>query len=93
MKFRRHRPTHGQWTTHATEPQRAAQEKFSREAAAAREAPAVIHLGPPSDELDNAAEKATGIGSRFIAIADFIAPAPPPTKEQAEGMQRAARRS
>jgi hypothetical protein len=62
----------------------------------------VIHLGAAADELDHAAEKVTGIGSRMlgaiaerfasfiIALADFIAPAPPPTKDQAERMQRAA---
>jgi hypothetical protein len=47
-------------------------------------------------------EKATSIGSRLlgaiaerfasliIALADFIAPAPPPTRDQAERMERAA---
>ena len=59
-----------------------------------------------ADELGHAAEqtveKATSIGSRLlgaiaerfasviIAIADFIAPAPPPTRDQAERMERTA---
>jgi FixJ family two-component response regulator len=58
----------------------------------------VIYLGPPADE--HGAERAAGIvcgladgaekalGAMLDFAADFIAP-PPPTKEQAERMQRA----
>ena len=81
-----------QENTRATEPE--------REPAPAREAPAVIYLGPPADE--RAAERAAGIvggladgaekalGAALDYAADFIAPPPPPTKEQAEQMRRAA---
>ena len=74
--------------TRTTEPE--------REPAPARKAPRVIYLGPPA-ELDRAAdiiggladgaEKALGAALDFAA--DFIAP-PPPTKDQAERMVRAA---
>jgi hypothetical protein len=86
----------------STEPQRAAEEIFFREARPAREAPRVIHLGPPADELDHAAERAAGIvggladgvekalGAALDYAADFIAPPPPPTKAQVEQLQKAA---
>jgi hypothetical protein len=110
----------GQSTTRATEPERAADEVFSprsaepeknskreeQEPAPAREAPPVIHLGAPVEQLADVAEqtveKATSIGSRLLgaiaerfasvimALADFLAPAPPPTKDQAERMERAS---
>jgi len=91
-----------QTNTRSTEPQQAAEEIFSREARPAREAPRVIHLGPPADELGHAAEKgveavaglfdgAASLVERTLDyLSDFIAPPPPPTKEQAEAMQRAA---
>jgi hypothetical protein len=72
------------------------------EARPAREAPRVIHLGPPADEIDHAAERAAGIvggltngvektlGTALDATADFIAPPPPPTEAQVEQMQKAA---
>jgi MobA/MobL family len=102
----------GRENTHTTEPQRAAEETFFREARPAAEAPRVIHLGPPADELghavqpDYAAAKgriddirpdigaaadiagglADGVekalGAAFDYAADFIAPPPPPTKDQ-----------
>jgi hypothetical protein len=91
-----------QTTTRSTEPQRAAEEIFSREARPAREAPRVIHLGPPAAELDHAAEQVAGIaggladgvekalGAALDFAADFIAPPPPPTKEQVQQRQEDA---
>ena len=88
--------------TRSTEPQRTAEEPSWREARPAREAPRVIHLGPPADELDRAAELAAGIaggladgvekalGAALDFAADFIAPPPPPTKEQVRQMQEDA---
>jgi hypothetical protein len=85
--------------TRSTEPQRAAEEISWREARPAREAPRVIHLGPPAAELDRAAELAAGIaggvadgvekalGAALDFAADFIAPPPPPTKEQVRQRQ------
>jgi MobA/MobL family len=77
-----------------------------REPAPARDAPPVIHLGPPAEELTKAGREAVEIGGAAIGglsdgiarmvekmfdyLADFIAPPPPPTKEQAERMQQAA---
>ena len=46
----------GQPTTLATEQERAAEEGFLREVAPAREAPAVIHLGPPAAEIEEEGE-------------------------------------
>ena len=79
----------GRENTRSTEPE--------REPASARDAPRVIYLGPPA-ELDRAAgivggladgvEKALGAALDYAA--DFIAPPPPPTKEQVEQMQKAA---
>lgn len=86
--------------TRSTEPQRAAEEIFSREARPTREAPRVIHLGPLADELGHAAEQAAGIvggladgvekalGAALDFAADFIAPPPPPTKEQVRPCRR-----
>jgi MobA/MobL family len=91
-----------QTNARSTEAQRAAEEIFWREARPAAEAPRVIHLGPPTDELGHAAERAAGIvggladgvekalGAALDYAADFIAPPPPPTKAQVEQMQKAA---
>jgi len=88
----------GQSTTRATEPE--------RELPPAREAPAVIYLGPPVDELgqaaaqtvDQAAHVASSvldgmesmIGKAFDFAADFIAPAPPLSPDQQQRAARAA---
>jgi hypothetical protein len=62
----------------------------------------VIHLGPPADELGHTAEQAAGIvggladgaekalGAALDFAADFIAPPPPPTKEQIRQRQEDA---
>jgi MobA/MobL family len=94
----------GQETTRTTPHERGPEQH--REPPPAREAPAVIHLGPPAEELSKAEQQALDAGVKVISgifsgfasmvektlgfLADFIAPPPPPTKEQAEGMQRAA---
>jgi hypothetical protein len=79
--------------TRTTEPE--------REPAPARDAPRVIHLGPPAD-VGHVVDKAAGIaggladgvekalGAALDYAADFIAPPPPPTKDQVEQMQKAA---
>jgi hypothetical protein len=85
-------------TTHTTAPE--------REAAPARDAPAVIYLGPPAEELSMAEQQAVEVGVKaidsffsdlasmvekaFDYLADLIAPPPPPTKDQAERMEQAA---
>jgi hypothetical protein len=84
----------------APEPENTRTTEPEREPAPARDAPRVIHLGPPADE--RAVERAAGIiggladsaekafGAALDYAADFIAPPPPPTKEQVERMRRAA---
>lgn len=90
----------------APEPANTHSTELQREAAPARDAPSVIHLGPRAEELTKAQQEAVDVGVKAISsffegiasmvdktlgtLADFVAPPPPPTKEQAEGMQRAA---